>query len=144
MDIAQKLRSEGFKVTPQRLAIYNALFDFDKHPNAEMIYRNLHTEYPTISLATVYKSMEIFEKIGVVRVLNLGGDSSRYDYEVHLHPHICCSICGRVDDVEGVDMESIFERLHENSNYEVLNTQIVFEGICPDCLQKGKDNKELN
>lgn len=136
MEIAQKLRGEGFKVTPQRLAIYEALYHFDDHPTAEMIYRDLHEKYPTISLATVYKTMEIFEKIGLIRILNVGGDSSRYDYDVHPHPHIRCTVCGQVDDVEGVDMAEIFQNVHHKSQYEVMNTQITFEGICPNCLAK--------
>lgn len=136
MEIEQRLRAEGFKVTPQRIAIYNALFEFEKHPTAEMIYRSLHEKYPTISLATVYKTMEIFEKIGVIRILDVGGDSCRYDYDTYLHPHIRCSICGRVDDAEGVDMQAVFDQVHESSNYEVLNTQMIFEGICPECIHK--------
>lgn len=138
MQIAQKLRSEGFKVTPQRLAIFQALYDFDKHPNAESIYRNLHPSYPTMSLATVYKTMEIFEKIGLVRILNVGGDSCRYDYDVSPHPHIRCAVCGRIDDLKGIDIEEIHHTVHAMSDYEVLGGQISFEGICPKCLRNGK------
>lgn len=136
MDIAQKLRAEGFKVTPQRIAIYKALLEFEKHPNADMIYHYLHQDYPTISLATVYKTMEIFEKIGVVRILNVGGDSSRYDYEVHPHAHIRCVSCGKVEDVHSVDMQKIYDDLQQESRYEVLRTEIIFEGLCDECLLK--------
>lgn len=133
MDIAQRLRSEGFKVTPQRLAIYDALLKYDLHPTAECIYRNIHEEYPTISLATVYKTMEIFAKVGLVRILNIGNEPSRYDYDVHPHPHIRCMECGNVEDVVNMDVEEIFHKIQENSNYEVLRAEIAFEGICPRC-----------
>ena len=74
MDIAQKLREEGYKVTPQRIAIYNVLYAENNHPTAEMIYQSLREDHPSMSLATVYKTMEIFERIGLVRVLDLGDD----------------------------------------------------------------------
>ena len=70
MDIAQKLREEGYKVTPQRIAIYNVLYAENNHPTAEMIYQSLREDHPSMSLATVYKTMEIFERIGLVRVLD--------------------------------------------------------------------------
>ena len=59
MDIAQILRSEGFKVTPQRIAIYDALRGHHNHPTAEMIYHSLRPTHPSMSLATVYKTMEL-------------------------------------------------------------------------------------
>ena len=68
MDIAQILRSQGFKVTPQRIAIYDALRGHHDHPTAEMLYHTLRPEHPSMSLATVYKTMEIFAKIGVVKI----------------------------------------------------------------------------
>ncbi len=67
MDIAQILRSEGFKVTPQRIAIYDALRGHHNHPTAEMIYHSLRPTHPSMSLATVYKTMEIFEKLALLR-----------------------------------------------------------------------------
>ena len=56
MDIAQKLREEGYKVTPQRIAIYNVLYAENNHPTAEMIYQSLREDHPSMSLATVYKN----------------------------------------------------------------------------------------
>ena len=60
--VADILRSHGFKVTPQRLAVYDALQNTTEHPNAEMLYNMLLPRYPAMSLATVYKTMEIFDQ----------------------------------------------------------------------------------
>ena len=60
MNIAELLRSNGYKVTPQRLAVYDAIDHNMTHPNAESIYQQLQPQYPSMSLATVYKTMEIF------------------------------------------------------------------------------------
>ena len=90
--VADILRSHGFKVTPQRLAVYDALQHTTEHPNAEMLYNMLLPAYPTMSLATVYKTMEIFDRIGLVQVLNIGEDSYRYDARMENHPHIRCDV----------------------------------------------------
>ena len=137
MDIAQKLRSEGYKVTPQRIAIYQVLYGQNEHPTAEMIYQSLRQDHPTMSLATVYKTMEIFEKIGLVKVLDIGDDSSRYDWDTHNHAHMRCSVCNRVDDLHDMNMEDTLAEVEALSHYKVTGQQITFEGICPDCLRKG-------
>ncbi|MBS4914341.1 MAG: transcriptional repressor [Veillonella sp.] len=136
MDIAQKLRSEGFKVTPQRIAIYQVLYGQNEHPTAEMIYQSLRNEHPTMSLATVYKTMEIFEKIGLVKVLDIGDECSRYDWDTHNHPHLRCTVCNRVDDLDGMEMEDMFHEVEMLSQYKVTGQQITFEGVCPDCQRK--------
>ncbi len=138
MDIAQKLRSEGYKVTPQRLAIYQAVLNDHNLPNAESIYNSLKASHPTMSLATVYKTMEIFAKINVVRILNVGDDSHRYDYDVHTHPHIRCSECNKVIDLHGVDMGKLKDVVHEVSDFYVTKQELSFEGICPSCQKKLK------
>ena len=100
MDIAQILRSEGFKVTPQRIAIYDALRGHHNHPTAEMIYHSLRPTHPSMSLATVYKTMEIFEKIGLVKVLEVGDERAHYDWDTTAHAHIRCVRCNKVEDMK--------------------------------------------
>ena len=136
MDIAQKLRSEGYKVTPQRIAIYNLLYGGKEHPTAEMIYRDLRTAHPTMSLATVYKTMEIFEKMGLVKVLDMGDESSRYDSDTHNHPHLRCVMWNKVEDLEGFNMADISAEAETLSEYRITGQQLNFEGICPACQAK--------
>jgi len=69
--VTKMLKDHGFKVTPQRLAIYNALKETKAHPGAEAIYNKLLPMYPTMSLATVYKSLEVFKSIGLVQELQI-------------------------------------------------------------------------
>ena len=89
-DITALLREKGFKVTPQRLAIYSALSGTKEHPSAEMLFNQLQPHYPTMSLATVYKTIEILRELELVQVLNTGEDSFRYDADTSNHPHIRC------------------------------------------------------
>lgn len=106
-ELAKILRDNGCKVTPQRLAVYDMLSHTTEHPTAEMIYQKVKEQYPTMSFATVYKSVEIFSKLGVIQVLNTGEDSFRYDAKTSEHPHIKCTKCGRVNDVSHLDARAV-------------------------------------
>jgi Fur family peroxide stress response transcriptional regulator len=77
----KKLHSKGYKVTPQRLAICKLLFSSKDHPSADQIYQEVKKQYPTISLATVYFTLDLLKDLGLVQELGFSDRSSRYDYE---------------------------------------------------------------
>ena len=120
MDIAQILRSQGFKVTPQRIAIYDALRGHHDHPTAEMLY---HT-------------MEIFEKIGLVKILEVGDERAHYDWDTQAHSHIRCIRCNKVEDMMGIDLKAIKTIADQGSEYQITGQHITFEGVCPECAKK--------
>lgn len=134
--ITTLLRDKGFKVTPQRLAIYSVLINTKSHPSAEMIFSQLQPVYPTMSLATVYKTIEILKEIGMVQVLNVGEDSFRYDANIENHPHIRCMACGRVDDLDGIDADGFIKEVANVTAYQVTGQQFYFFGVCPECQTK--------
>ena len=136
--VADILRSHGFKVTPQRLAVYDALQNTTEHPNAEMLYNMLLPRYPAMSLATVYKTMEIFDQIGLAQVLNIGEDSYRYDARMENHPDVRCNTCGRVDDIMEFEDEAIMSQVAKLSDYKLTGRQLYFYGECPKCQEKKK------
>ncbi len=130
------LREKGFKVTPQRLAIYNVLSQTTAHPSAEMIYNELQTYYPTMSLATVYKTIDILREIGLVQILNVGEDSFRYDATIDPHPHVRCTVCNSVEDIFGVDASAYIKKVEAGTDYELTGQQFYFYGVCPKCRGK--------
>ena len=135
-ELAKILRDNGCKVTPQRLAVYDMLSLTTEHPTAEMIYQKVKEQYPTMSFATVYKSVEIFSKLGVIQVLNTGEDSFRYDAKTSEHPHIKCTKCGRVNDVSHLDARAVESLVENETGFKVNGHQFYFYGICPDCQKK--------
>jgi Fur family peroxide stress response transcriptional regulator len=137
--ITSLLRDQGFKVTPQRLAIYQALVATKSHPSAEMIFNELQPVYPTMSLATVYKTIEILKEMGLVQVLNAGEDSFRYDARTESHPHIRCMSCGRVDDLDYIDHSEFTAQVSGKTQYKLTGQQFYFYGICPQCQQTDKN-----
>lgn len=137
-NITEMLRSNGVKVTPQRLAVYEVLSNTKEHPNAEMIFSSLQATYPTMSLATVYKTIDILNEIGLVQILNAGEDSFRYDADTSEHAHVRCVDCGKVEDLYDLDVEKFNKGIEKNTHYKLVGQQFYFYGVCPDC-QKNSD-----
>ncbi|NLC11339.1 MAG: transcriptional repressor [Firmicutes bacterium] len=136
-NIEQVLRSKKIKVTPQRMAVYSVLKNSTNHPNVDMIYKKLKPEYPAMSLATIYKTVEVLKQVGLIQELNTGEGSIRYDANTSNHPHIACIECGRVDDIHDVNIPpcggELKTEIEEKTGYTVQKQQLYFFGICPDC-----------
>ena len=137
-NITELLRGNGFKVTPQRLAVYEVLANTKEHPNAEMIFNSLQATYPTMSLATVYKTIDILHEIGLVQILNAGEDSFRYDADMSNHAHVRCTECGRVDDVHDLETSKITREIESGTRYKLQGQQFYFYGVCPACQPKSE------
>ncbi|SNV05531.1 Oxidative stress genes repressor [Megamonas hypermegale] len=133
--VTELLRKKGFKVTPQRLAIYNVLCNTKSHPNAEMIFNKLQPYYPTMSLATIYKTVDILNEIGLINILNVGEDAFRYDANMTSHAHICCTECGRIDDIM-MNFDNCVTDVENQSSYNIEKYQFYFYGVCAECKAK--------
>ena len=127
------LKSKGLKVTPQRLAIFNVLHNTTCHPSAETIYNALQETHPTMSLATVYETLDCFKKNNLVQELNVGEDSFRYDVFIGSHPHLICLECHKVSDLESKVLQNIRDQVAAETKFKLANEQLYFYGVCPDC-----------
>ncbi len=137
-ETAQILREKGLKVTPQRIAVYNMLLHTHEHPNAETIYRTLEATNPTMSLATVYKTLDYFKQLRLVQELNVGEGSARYDAIVCCHPHTVCTCCGAVTDLENVELTDLHSKLSTPLDFEVECEQLILYGKCAKCLHNAE------
>lgn len=129
-------KEKNLKLTPQRYAIYKYLKSTKVHPSAEMIYTDLKINYPTMSLATVYKTLKTLIEIELIQELNVGEDNFRFDANTNMHPHIMCMKCGKVDDIELVDFSYLNKEVEKYSDYCILDHQLYFYGTCPECKKK--------
>lgn len=136
IELAHELRTNGCKVTPQRLAIYDMLTKTVEHPTAEKIYKELKPTYPAMSLATVYKSVEVLARINAIQVINMGEDSFRYDANTAKHFHIKCMKCGKVMDAPSQDLQPLVEGLEKKTGFTITDHRVYFYGICPDCQKR--------
>jgi Fur family transcriptional regulator, peroxide stress response regulator len=135
-NLSVMFKEKNLKLTPQRYAIYKYLKSTKAHPSAEMIYSELKINYPTMSLATVYKTMKTLIEIDLVQELNVGEDNFRFDANTKIHPHVMCTSCGKVDDIEMVDFEFLNKEAEKYCNYTITEHQLYFYGKCPECKKK--------
>lgn len=141
-ELTALLRQNGYKVTPQRLAVYEALANTKQHPSAEMLFGTLQPKYPSMSFATVYKTVEILNKLGLIQIINTGEDSFRYDADISEHSHVQCTVCGRVDDVPALNDRSLVVKVEEASGYSIDKHQFYFFGVCEKC-RKNTEIREM-
>lgn len=94
-----RCHAAGLAVTPQRLAIFRELAATDAHPSAEELHTAVRRGMPTLSLATVYKTLDTLAAIGAVRPVSRLGARGRWDANLTPHHHLLCTACGRVTDV---------------------------------------------
>ena len=124
-------RGQGLKVTPQRQCIFRALHGNDRHPTAESIYDVVSAEMPTISLRTVYQTLNDLAAMGEINSIDLGTGSTRFDPNLDDHHHLVCDSCGTVVDV---DVPASDLGLPAPSHgFSVSRTEIVFRGRCARC-----------
>lgn len=124
------------RMTRQRQIILDVLRQLTCHPTADELHQLVRKHLPQISIATVYRNLELLASEGLVLKLDLGGTQRRFDGTTENHYHIRCSVCGRVDDVPMEPIHIIEERVTGCSGYKVVSHRIEFSGICPDCAGK--------
>lgn len=131
----QLLRTRGCKVTPQRLAIFTMLNRTKEHPSAEKIYQALHSEFPMMSLATVYKTLDMLREQGLVCEMGFGDDCNRYDADTHPHSHLICTNCKKILDLDLPDVGDLESKVAQTSGFRLAGHRLEFFGICPACTQ---------
>jgi Fur family peroxide stress response transcriptional regulator len=136
MQQSNNIKNIGMKLTPQRLAILACLEGNTAHPSAEDIYKEVRHQYPTMSFATVYNTLEALKERGQVVELSIDPRRRRYDPDTRPHHHLICLLCGTIRDVH----ESFRLALPEDKqeHFRILGSQVEFYGICPDCDKKNK------
>ncbi len=135
----QVCREKGLNVTYQRMIIYKYLMQSKEHPTAEDIYRRVKEEYPSISLATVYKTLETLAEHQVITKVTALHDLARYDADTSPHHHLVCIHCRRVQDIYNEELNKLPIDLEAIPDFKVQRYRIEFEGICRQCqanLQK--------
>ncbi len=129
----ERCREAGLKITPQRIAVYEILLRSDNHPTVEEIYDEVKKRYPFVSLATVYRTVETLEQMGLAKKVCYWGSSARYDANMEEHHHLICVNCGAIRDIyidKNIDIPKELEGF-ETSGYSVN-----VYGLCPRCREK--------
>jgi len=131
--------SGKIKMTRQRRVILDALEKSDSHPTADELYDMVRRKMPKISLATVYRNLEILSEAGVVRKLEFAGCQKRFDKTLEEHNHIRCLDCGRVEDLPAGPSEGLQEKFVHETDFEIVGYKLELIGYCPVCKRRRKN-----
>lgn len=131
----EKYKEIGFKLTPQRLAILNYLEGNLEHPSVEEIYKAVSKRFSTMSLATVYNTLETLKQKGNVNELTIDAGKKRFDPDIKPHHHLICLKCKRIVDIHGEYKLDVSNS--DRGDFEIVGNHIEFYGICPECKGKG-------
>ncbi len=134
--IIQTLRSKGYKATPQRIAICKFALLSREHPNVQRIYNEVRKTNPTVSLATVYKTLQILRGRGLIQELDFPYDQTRYDPYLEPHINLVCSRCGKIQDLEDPIAQELIKRVVKVTEFIPTSQRLDVYGVCEKCSNK--------
>jgi Fur family transcriptional regulator, peroxide stress response regulator len=132
-DFVTRCRKRGIAVTPQRLAVIQALLASENHPSADEICMAVRRTQPHVSSATVHRILEQFCEVGEARKVTLLHDVARYDGNVERHHHVLCVRCRRVHDIEMPEVEKLLEGTPSLGEFALLRCSLEIEALCKRC-----------
>ncbi len=132
--LLSKLRERGGRMTSHRLALLRLLAVSEGHPNALQLYEKLRQQFPTCSLGTVYKTLAVLKDAGEVLEIDMHNECHYDGNKPYPHPHMICNCCGRIMDGDDVQIvHNLSQEIKEKYHFQVVQSQLMFYGICRDC-----------
>ncbi|PTN33085.1 Fur family transcriptional regulator [Desulfonatronum sp. SC1] len=131
-----RLKERDFRLTPQRLAVLKILASSNGHPSVERIYAQVHRDFPTTSIATVYKTVALLRDLGEVLELGFPDGSNRYDgHKPYPHPHVICTKCKIILDPELSGLTDLTREVSAETGFRVTMHRVDFFGVCRACQE---------
>lgn len=128
------LREHGAKITAQRIAILKSLEGRRDHPSADVIYRDLAPDFPTMSVATVYSTAQLLADAGLIKVITIDDKRVYFDPNTCTHGHFQCRNCGKISDFD-VDERGLLKSAASTEHISKIDdAEIFFYGVCSACL----------
>ena len=129
-NIGEYLKEHGIKPSYQRIHIFEYLLGTISHPTVDIITKALISDIPTLSKTTVYNTLKLFMEKGIVNIINIENNETRYDADISMHGHFKCKKCGQVYDFK-IDSENL--NFTEMENFIIDETHIYLKGMCNNC-----------
>ncbi|MCG8540377.1 MAG: transcriptional repressor [Clostridia bacterium] len=133
------LKEKGYKLTPQRRGILNTIIkNQGKHLSSEEVYDFVKKDCPEIGLATVYRTLQLLDDLGIITKISFDDGCARYELNTHSdddhqHHHVICTKCGEVLEVEVDLLEHLEEEIEKSYDFQVKDHKVKFFGLCSKC-----------
>ena len=137
--IESMIRRHGYKITPQRRAVLNSIALNQDHLTPADIYEKVRLEHPGIGLVTVYRTLDLLGKLGLICEVHSGGSCRSYLLRrpSEHHHHLVCTECGMVVDFTDCDLSALEQKLSSETGFEIEGHLLEFSGLCRSCRIKG-------
>lgn len=136
-ELEKELKRKNVNLSYHRLKILEYLTQNQCHPTVEQIFTDLHKDISTLSKTTVYNTLRTLAEAGLVRVITIEDNETRYDIKVENHGHFKCESCGTIYNFS-IDIDSLISE--ELNNFKINDKNVYFKGICPGCLSNINEN----
>ena len=131
--IIKTFRNNGYRATPQRIAISRYILRNHEHPTAQKAYFEVKKIHPTVSLASIYTTFKILKETGLIRELNLLEGQTRFDPNTEHHAHLLCLQCSNISDWTDPIIPKLISKASADANFAVIGSSLDLEGICERC-----------
>ena len=132
------LKEREFRLTPQRVELVRLIASSQGHPSAAQFHARIRRRFPTMSQATVYKTLALLKEMNQVLEIDLH-DDRHYDGNLpHPHPHLVCTKCGGIMDGDLELDASAVRKLERSSGFQITHSQLTFHGLCADCKKSDR------
>jgi Fur family peroxide stress response transcriptional regulator len=136
--VIEALRKKGYKATPQRIAICRFALRNRNHPTARQIYEEVKRVHATVSLATVYKTLQILTEHGLIQELDFPEGQARFDSCVKPHVNLVCLRCGNIQDVDEPAIRQIVDKITAKARFTRTGQRLDIYGVCKACRREIK------
>jgi Fur family transcriptional regulator, ferric uptake regulator len=134
MSCTQELQLKGYRLTPQRIMIVDALHSTKHHISAEEIFERLRKKYPYANISTVYRTLELLKELGLAAEISVGDGTVRYHArENSRHHHLLCTKCGKMIDLSEDELEPLELALNKNHGFKADIHHLAIFGLCSNC-----------
>ena len=131
-DLQVALRQRGMRVTPQRVVVHRALRELDRHVTADELLDAVCDRLPSVSLPTIYATLELLEELDMVRRVQRAG-TTLFDPRTDPHHHLVCTVCGAVEDFEAELETAPLERAAADLGFVHRRVEALVHGRCRNC-----------
>ena len=129
----EALRSKGYKATPQRIAICRIALNSRTHPSAQQVYDEFKKIHPTVSLSTVYKTLEVLRDLDLVQEINFPKGEARFDSYMNPHINLICLKCSSITDLDDVIVKELTRKVAAATKFKPTGQRVDIYGICQKC-----------
>lgn len=136
------LRTKGFKMTPQREAIFRSFFELGRHVSVDDVYEQVRLKDRSIGYSTVWRNLKLICRVGLAKEVNLGDGVTRYDRVTKIpHGHLYCQNCKEVAEFNVEQIVGILAQTASDNEFTPETFRIEIQGLCSDCKKTAKDER---